>query len=320
MGFSHSLVIGGVEISLDDAQHEVCFVSHAHSDHTGAFRSGKKRIVASDETFALLGRQPQGFSLPGLRLHPAGHMLGARQLSADCDGQKFVYTGDFSLHQSYTISPAPILDCDVLMIDSTYALPHLRFPPHEQVAQQIASFVRKNSSSIIVFGAYARGKSQELVRLLNVECGVAPLVGRACAECCRIYRKFGVGLDFIEIGTQEAEEAMRSAFVAILPPSQVNFEFGARLSEAHGIPVKTAVATGWAATMRFPVDAAFPLSDHADFDDTMRYIRESGAKKIICANSGAQEAAKQLRMLGLDAVAKGEDRQVGQQALLLHAD
>ena len=55
---------------------------------------------------------------------------------------------------------------------------------------------------------------------------------------------------------------------------------------------------------KFPVDAAFPLSDHADFRDTMRYIYESNAKKVICANSNQEAAAEYLRKIGINAVEK----------------
>lgn len=303
---SGGLSVNGLKIALDDACHEVCFVSHAHSDHTDAFRK-KRSIIASDETFALMGREPEPHpAASSLSLHPAGHMLGARQLLAETPAGKFVYTGDFALHDSYTSKAAPILQCDTLMIDTTYCLPHLRFPRREKVLGDMQRFVKQNERSIIVFGAYVRGKSQELVRFLNVECGVAPVVNGSAAKICAIYEKCGVKLDYIAAGTEEADEQMRSSFVAIMPSSMVNFQFGSNLAEAYGLEVKTAVATGWAAISRFPVDAAFPLSDHADFKDTMRYIYGSGAKQVICANSGEDAAAAYLRSLGIDAVAKEE--------------
>lgn len=300
---SNALHLDGASLALDDASCELCFVSHAHSDHTAAF-SRKRKIIASDETFALMGNQPERHSLPSVKLHPAGHMLGARQLSAETDGAKFVYTGDFALHDSYTASAATILQCDTLMIDTTYCLPHLRLPNRRQTMDSIRKFVQQNESSIVVFGAYVRGKTQELVRLLNAECGIAPVVSAPAAEICSRYEKCGLKLDYLAAGTAQADEAMHSPFVAIMPPSMVDFGFGAKLSEAFGRPVKTAVATGWAAFSRFPVDAAFPLSDHADFKDTMRYIYGSGAKKVICANSSEEEAASYLRRLGIDATAK----------------
>ncbi|VVB99243.1 Uncharacterised protein [uncultured archaeon] len=300
------LELNGISIALDDASSDICFVSHAHSDHTEAFRKKGRSIIASDETFIIMGKEPQPRPATGIKLYPAGHMLGARQLRAETPDGTFVYTGDFALHDSYTAEAAPILSCDTLMIDSTYCSPKMRFPPRSTVLSEMGKFVKANERGIIVFGAYARGKSQELVRFLNMECGIAPIVCGSASRFCEAYEKCGMKLDYVAAGTSEAEAGMEHPFVAIMQPNGVNFQFGARLSEAFGMDVKTAVATGWALNSRFPVDAAFALSDHADFRDTMRYIHGSGAKKVICANSGSASAAAYLRSIGIDASEKSE--------------
>jgi hypothetical protein len=298
---SGSLELGGVRISLDDASGELCFVSHAHSDHTEAF-SKKREVFASHETFTLVGKEPIARKLEGVSLHHAGHMLGARQLFARLDGGTFAYTGDFSLHDSYTARAAEILQCDTLMIDSTYCLPQMRFPKRYDVLAKMEKFVKANSNSLVVFGAYSTGKAQELVSFLNRECGIAPVVGARAARMCAAYEKCGVRLDYLQAGSEEAKRAS----VSILPPPEVNFAAGARLAAQSGKSVKTAVATGWAANSRFPVDESFPLSDHADFADTMRYIYGSGAKTVICANANPGAAAHYLRSIGINAVEKGE--------------
>jgi len=298
---SGTLTANGQKLSLDDASGELCFVSHAHSDHTEAF-SKKREVFASQETFTLVGKEPIARNLSGISLHHAGHMLGARQLFAQLDGGTFAYTGDFSLHDSYTARAAEILQCDTLMIDSTYCLPQMRFPKRYDVLAKMEKFVKQNSASHVVFGAYSTGKAQELVSFLNRECGTAPVVGARAAKMCAAYEKCGVRLDYIEAGSEEAKRAP----VSILPPPEVNFAAGARMASALGKSVKTAVATGWAANSRFPVDESFPLSDHADFADTMRYIYESGAATVICANADPEAAAHYLRSIGINAVPKGE--------------
>jgi len=298
---SGTLSAGGLRLSLDDASGELCFVSHAHSDHTEAF-SKKREVFSSHETFTLMGKEPIARKLEGISLRHAGHMLGARQLFAQFDGGTFAYTGDFSLHDSYTARAAEILKCDTLMIDSTYCLPQMRFPKRYDVLAKMEKFVKANSSSHLVFGAYSTGKAQELVSFLNRECAIAPVVGQRAAKMCAAYEKCGVRLDYLEAGSEEASRAQ----VTILPPPEVNFAAGARIAAQSGKSVKTAVATGWAANSRFPVDEAFPLSDHADFADTMRYIYESGAKIVICANSNPESAAHYLRSIGINAIEKGE--------------
>ncbi|MFA6214663.1 MAG: hypothetical protein WC717_05300 [Candidatus Micrarchaeia archaeon] len=302
---SGSLQIGGLRLSLDDANGQLCFVSHAHADHTAAF-SKKRDVLASDETFIIAGKEPQKHKAGGVSLHHAGHMLGARQLLARMDGGTFAYTGDFSLHDSYTARQAEILQCDTLMIDSTYCSPEMRFPKRYEVFSRMEKFVKAHSSSILAFGAYSTGKAQELVSFLNRECGIAPVVSPRASRICAAYEKCGVRLDYLAQGSEEALEASARAHVAILPPQEVNFSAGAAMAQKLGRPVKTAVATGWAASSRFPVDEAFPLSDHADFYDTMRYIYESNAKAVVCANSNASVAARYLRSIGINAAEKGE--------------
>jgi len=296
---SGMLIADGLRLSLDDAKGELCFVSHAHADHTEAF-SKKREVYASHETFTLVGKEPIARSLQGISLHHAGHMLGARQLFARFDGGTFAYTGDFSLHDSYTARAAEILECDTLMIDSTYCLPQMRFPKRYDVLAKMERFVKANSNSLLVFGAYSTGKAQELVSFLNRECGIAPAVGARAAKICAAYEKCGARLDYLQAGSEEAKRAQ----ALILPPPEVNFSAGARIAAQSGRSVKTAVATGWAANSRFPVDESFPLSDHADFADTMRYIYESGAKTVVCANSNPEAAAHYLRSIGINAVAK----------------
>ena len=303
---AHGLKVGGVTIALDDASSDICFVSHAHSDHTSAFSKRKKEIIASEETFHILGKEPMGHSYAGVKLFPAGHMLGARQIFAETDGGTFAYTGDFALHDSYTAEAAHILECDTLMIDSTYCLPQMVLPKRWDVLESMQKFVERNQGSAILFGAYQTGKTQELVKFLNKECKIAPVVAGRAAEVCEAYKKCGVKLDYVRGGSQEADEEMRSSFVAIMPPNMVNFSFGAKLSSALSMDVKTAVATGWAKITRFPTDAAFCLSDHADFHETLNYIGQSGAKRVVCANSNAAQAALHLKRLGIDAATKEE--------------
>lgn len=302
---SGTLKVGGVRLSLDDASGELCFVSHAHSDHTAAF-SKKRPVLASPETFIIAGKEQQKHAVEGVSLHHAGHMLGARELLAKFDGGTFAYTGDFSLHDSYTARAAEILQCDTLMIDSTYCSPELRFPKRYEVFSRMEKFVKAHGNSILLFGAYSTGKAQELVSFLNRECGIAPILPERASRVSAAYERCGVRLDYLAAGSDEAAEAEKRAHVSILPPQEVNFSAGARLSARHGRQVKTAVATGWAASSRFPVDEAFPLSDHADFFDTMRYIHESRAKTVVCANSNSSVAARYLKSIGMNAVEKGE--------------
>ena len=57
-------------------------------------------------------------------------------------------------------------------------------------------------------------------------------------------------------------------------------------------------------------DAAFPLTDHADYPALLRYARESGASRIFTVHGFEEELAAALRKLGIRAEPLRETRQL----------
>ena len=81
-----------------------------------------------------------------------------------------------------------------------------------------------------------------------------------------------------------------------------------RKSIAHAgkIPRKrVAMISGWAvdpnAVYRYQVDAAFPLSDHADYNDLIRYVDLVQPKRVFTLHGFAAEFARDLRDRGVEA-------------------
>jgi putative mRNA 3-end processing factor len=275
-------------------------------------RRKSARIVASEETAALAGHRGKVFSAldeEGTRLElvPSGHMLGASQLRAERGGESFTFTGDFKLGRSLTCPPAEVLETDTLVIEGTFGAPGCEFPDREEVYSEIAAFVSENHSRghIVLLGGYALGKAQELVAVVNRYCGLVPVVSEKIARACGVYSSFGVRLEAAEAGTPEADELMKGGFVAVMPFHQVGFELAVRLSREYRRSVYTAVATGWAASARFPTDAAFPLSDHADFGDILRYVEEARPKKVYCCHGNEEVLSRELRRRGINAFGLG---------------
>lgn len=295
----------GHRISLDrsGSRAHACFVSHAHSDHISALKNPDNRVIASPETLALAGFGSKPVeSLDGLKLSllPSGHMLGSSQLRVECDGKAFTYTGDFKLGKSLTCKEAEVQETDELMIEGTFGDPSYSFPEREEAYAQIAEFAsrRYNEGHIVILGGYSLGKAQELVAVVNKYCGLKPITQGKIARACKIYSEFGFPLSFAEIGAPEAEELMRSNFVAVLPFHQVNFELAVKLSKQYKRSVYTAVATGWAGRMRLPVDKAFPLSDHADFKNILEYVERARPKRIHCCHGNEERLSHELQKRG----------------------
>jgi Cft2 family RNA processing exonuclease len=283
-------------------------VSHAHSDHAYAIRKGERHIIASKPTFALAGvdeSDAEEAALDGIRIEmlPSGHMLGSRQLRVEWDSQSFTYTGDMKLSESLTAERTQVKETDYLLLEGTFGNPRYKFPERGEIYERIASFVSKNYNDghIVLLGGYALGKAQELVAIVNRFCGLKPIVNERIHKACEVYSRFGVKLEAACAGSEEAEELMKSNFVAVLPFHQVNFELAVKLSKVYRRSVYTAVATGWALTTRFPVDEAFPLSDHADFDELMEYVELAHPKRIYCCHGNEELLSRELIKKGYDA-------------------
>jgi len=70
------------------------------------------------------------------------------------------------------------------------------------------------------------------------------------------------------------------------------------------------VAIDSSAIYRMRCDAAFPLSDHADFNDLLRFVELVQPKRVLTLHGFAREFAQTLRARGLDALALGHGNQL----------
>src|SRR5262249_41572678 len=79
-------------------------------------------------------------------------------------------------------------------------------------------------------------------------------------------------------------------------------------------PRRVAVLTGWAVEancrFRYGADAAFALSDHADFTDLVEFVKQVAPKKVLTLHGFAADFAQTLRELGFDASALSEEEQM----------
>jgi len=270
----------GLTIALDNRKGDVTFLSHAHSDHASGLKRQKK-IICSAPTLDLAGLSADLVAVKGTRMLDAGHIFGSRQLVVEEDGQKTIYTGDISLKKNIFGHSAEIEECDRLIIEATYGSnPEYDFPEPVEVYEEIKKWVFSNEQSNILIGAYDMGKAQELVKILNEYCGLAPVVTKKAERFCAIHEDHGLKLDRVAVGTDEAEEVMSKRFVAIVPMRHAKRYFANRMADAFERKTLCAVATGWAMTYSFNTDASFPMTDHASFHDLLDYIEQSNPKEI----------------------------------------
>lgn len=292
-------------------------VTHAHYDHLAAHGE----ILASPGTAELLKvRVPKGtrirkieFGKPmplkhgaTLTLYPAGHILGSSMALVEkrsAHGKKksrLLYTGDFKLRKSLSAEICQPVRAEVLVMETTFGLPEYRMPPSELVIGQILEFCRKNLAEgrVPVLLGYSLGKSQETMRVLAREKWPL-LLHPSIQTMAGIYRKMGVALP--EGRTLNATTGKKAEGHVVLCPPQAVRSKGLQKMGA----IKTAMLSGWAlergAIYRYGCDAAFPLSDHADYNELWEMVRLVQPKQVRTLHGFAREFAMDLQEKGIEA-------------------
>src|SRR5216110_4026402 len=124
-------------------------------------------------------------------------------------------------------------------------------------------------------------------------------------QMTRIYEQFGQS--FCKYMRYNPNDV--TGKVLICPPS------ANRSRMLERIPNKrVAMISGWAvdpnAVYRYQVDAAFPLSDHADYTDLLRYVDFVRPRRVFTLHGFASEFARDLRERGIEAWALNEENQM----------
>ena len=298
---------------------ERVFISHAHADHIGRHRE----VILTAPTARLMqarlgGRRIEHVLRFGetreftggeisfrITLLPAGHILGSAMAFIEADGQTLLYTGDFKLRPSLSAEPCEPRHADILVMESTFGRPRYQFPSAESVRRDIVDFCRETlaAGQTPVLLAYSLGKSQELLcGLAGAELSV--MLHDSVYQLTRIYEDFGQQFPPYE----RLEAARACGFVLICPPGSN------RAAKRHDLgPTRTAVVTGWAVESscryRLQVDAAFPLSDHADFPDLVEMVRRVAPGKVCTLHGHAAEFAQTVREMGFAAHSLSEAEQ-----------
>jgi len=317
VGYDRGVYLPEHDLWLDawDAK-PLAFVSHAHSDHIAPHAE----IILSERTARLMQARMPGerteHVLPfgetktvrGLEitLLPAGHIFGSAQFFLQTERGSLLYTGDFKLRPGRSAEPTEWRNAETLIMETTYGLPRYRLPPTDEVIAQIVAFCRDalEEKAVPVLLGYSLGKAQEILCAL-AGAGLTPMLHGSVFRMTRIYEQFGQSFCDYERYNDKALDGK----VLICPPS------ANRSRMLEKIPRKrVAMISGWAvdpnAKYRYQVDAAFPLSDHADYTDLLRYVELVHSARVLTLHGFAAEFARDLRERGIEAWALSEQNQL----------
>lgn len=305
----------------------LALITHAHSDHA---RSGhgryicsrpcvgllKKRLGANIDVQAVEWGEPLSLGGTTVSFHPAGHVLGSAQVcvegSAGGGGsERWVFTGDYKRAADRSCESFEVVPCDVLISEATFALPIYRWPAMAGIIDDLLAWWDRNRAAgrASVIFCYALGKAQRLLAEIGSRRRDPIYVHGAVEPLNDVYREQGVGLAPTQRvsdaavkrrKTAEGEKVDFAGDLILAPTSAYGSPWMRRFGDAS-----TAFASGWMRVRGVRrwrgYDRGFVVSDHADWDELVQTVRETGARRVLLTHGYSDALVRYLREGGLDA-------------------
>ncbi len=284
-------------------------ITHAHSDHA---RPGHGAVLATRETVAAMQARlgpgcagsfqelAYGEAIEvggvGVRLAPAGHILGSAQVVLDHRGARAVISGDYKRRRDPTAAPFELVRCDLFVTEATFGLPVFRHEPDDREIGKLLASLAAFADRTHVIGAYSLGKTQRVIALLRQAGYDRPIwLHGALQAMCDLYAALGVDLGPLAL-VSDAPDKLAGEFV-LCPPSALKDRWSRRLND----PV-TAYASGWmrvrARARQAGVELPLVISDHCDWPELIQTIAETGAEEVWVTHGREDALVHQIGLMG----------------------
>ena len=311
---NHQLYIERIDTFIDP-MHPVkrAIITHGHADHA---RFGHKHVIATPETIEIMKirygencadkfealdlRKTKKIDDVDITLYPAGHILGSAQVLLEHKGERIVVTGDYKRGQDSTCEDFEVVLCDILVTEATFGLPVFQHPSAQDEIQKLIKSVNDNPERCHLIGSYALGKTQRVIRLLREAGYDKPIYLHGAQEkLCKFYQDHGIDLGDLRKATLDNKKDFTGAII-IAPPSALKDRWSRRFPD----PV-ISMASGWMQVKQRArqrgCELPLVISDHADWNELLETIKDTGAKKIWVTHGREDALVYQCRQLGLEA-------------------
>jgi len=285
-------------------------VSHAHADHS---RFGHKFYLAHKYSIPIMKHRlgninvegknwGEKFTINGVQfsLHPAGHVIGSSQIRVEYKGEVWVYSGDYKIVNDNLSTPFELVNCNTFITECTFGLPAFKWKEQNLVFQEINSFweeCKANNQTAVIF-AYSLGKAQRLIANLDLSIGQIYTHG-AVENINEVIRKYK-NLPQTQRITKNTKKEDIIGNLVIAPPSTNGTSWLKKM-----VPYVTSSTSGWmtfrGARRRRAIDRGFVLSDHCDWNDLIKTIKQTNAENIICTHGYKEIFSKYLNEIGYNA-------------------
>ena len=295
--------------------------THIHIDHMDSFETskGQQQIIASEPTLKLLIAEfdadlPYRANVKALgqgqsheagnsrvTLMPSEHMLGSVQVLTELEcGLRLGYSGDFQ----WPLSDA--IQVDGLVVDSTYGTPNniRRFSQGACEEQFVGLLHRLLARGPVIIKAH-RGTLHRALQIISDEIDCPIIASGRLSKEANVYREFGYTISpLIDYRSAEARDLLRDArHVQVYgtgdhAPSDLGRGSKITLSAYFTCPDNPVIEYSDRAY-------AVAMSNHADFDGTLEYVKSTNAKFVVTDNTrggkGYQLATAIKQRLGVEA-------------------
>lgn len=308
--YNNAVNLSTIDLWLDPrTRQDWAFVSHAHSDHIAAhkeailteatYRFMCLRKVTPRAVTVLPYGEPRELRGVEFTLWPSGHMLGGAQVTIAINNRRILYSGDFKLKPNPAADPIVVPQAEVLIMETTFGHHRYAFPPEEEVIARMADWCTaclRDEVTPVLLG-YSVGKGQEILASL-ADRDFRFLLQDSIYHATRLAESLGAIFPPYERWVPGAE----AGCVIICPPHL-------RRWAVDRLPggCRTAIVSGWAfdpsTRYRYGANAAFCLSDHADYQDLLAYVEQVQPQQVYTVHGYASDFANELRRRGYDAMA-----------------
>ena len=298
---------------------DTAIITHGHADHA---RAGHGHVIATPETLAIMSARyganfaAQQTALPynqqlmlgdvNVKLIPAGHVLGSAQIVLEYANTKIIAAGDYKRRSDPTCRPFQVEHCDVFITEATFGLPVFAHPEPETQIKKLLEVQHLFPERSIIIGAYSLGKAQRLIALLRKSgYDETIFIHGAMKKLCELYISFGIELGSLQttpIGKIDNQQISLAGKFILAPPSAMGTKWAQRLSDPLVVS-----ASGWMQVRQRAkqggVELPLVISDHADWNDILRTIKEVNASEIWVTHGREDALIHACSQMGLSAKA-----------------
>ncbi len=270
--------------------------THVHSDHMTHFNQSKgfQTIIMSEATRSLLELEHYDLrirenviSLPidgahsdsGLKieLKSSGHMLGAAQVAVTTEaGDRLGYSGDFSWPLK------DVIKVERLVVDSTYGSPDsVRHYSQEDANVFFREIVTERIKSGPIIIKASRGSLHRALELLNglVQCPI--IASKKKIREAEVFEKYGYCIcPLMELESPDVRKLRKEG------PYIELYYIGEQVLYDRGDITIVNLTASWVHGVNPFLELSessyqIAISDHADFNETLEYVRETGARDVL---------------------------------------